>query len=777
MAAELADLVLKVGYEGKEADAGLSKLEGHASKSGGFFKEAGHSLLGFVAAGVGIGSVTEAFHFVKDTVGDFITEASQAALVTGQMNAVLKSTKGASGETVDSLNALAASLSKTTTYTDDAIKGGENMLLTFTNIGKNVFPQATKTVLDMSTALGQDLKSSSIQLGKALNDPVAGISALSRVGVTFSDQQKNLIKSFVDTGQTAKAQGVILAELNKEFGGSAEAAGNTFPGKLQILRNSFQQMKQEIGGAIIPILSQLLTAFTPLIEIVGSKLTGALTAVSGFLANFSKNTSDLSGPLSNLKGILGTVAGILEGAFHDSVQQAWQIFLQLQPSLIEAYNILKPLGAQILSMAPMFLELFKSVSPLGAELKALVPALAGLLPYIANFVSLVGGALLDAFRQIAPPLIQFVSSLQSVLIPVIGQLAQILGPVINTLGVVFAAVIKALVPVIQAIIGELQSEFIPALKQLIPIIVPIVAQIAKWVQQLAQDLLPIIQLVGGILQTVLPYAIGVVIRSFQLVVSVVQWVWPLVQAIIQGALGYITAVIKFFSDLLHGQWGKLWQDILNIVGSMKDQVIGIIGALVGMVINLFKGMFGGLLGAVGNGIGNLLGLIGGLPGRIMGALSGLPGQLLSFGGKIIGSLADGIRGAIGNVLGAIGALKDKALGALGDLANGLKNTVHNTPVLGGIAGALGFASGTNYAPGGNAWIGEGGEPELVVGPHFGNLPRGSGVYPLSQLAAGSGGARGFGSQEIYVMLDTEVLTQATLREMPRQVFLKTGGRS
>src|SRR5438128_9623407 len=130
------------------------------------------------------------------------------------------------------------------------------MLLTFTNIGRNVFPQATKTVLDMSQALGQDTKSSAIQLGKALNDPITGVSALQRVGVTFDDQQKKLIKTYMTHNQIAKAQGVILKELNKEFGGVAETAGKTAGGQMAILNQQLDDIRQNIGDALLPLLTQ-----------------------------------------------------------------------------------------------------------------------------------------------------------------------------------------------------------------------------------------------------------------------------------------------------------------------------------------------------------------------------------------------------------------------------------------------------------------------------------------------------------------------------------------
>lgn len=99
------------------------------------------------------------------------------------------------------------------------------MLLTFTNIGKDVFPDATSTMLDMATAMNggltpsaEQLKGTSIQLGKALNDPISGISALSKVGVTFTEQQKKQIEAMVQAGDAAGAQKLILAELGREFG-------------------------------------------------------------------------------------------------------------------------------------------------------------------------------------------------------------------------------------------------------------------------------------------------------------------------------------------------------------------------------------------------------------------------------------------------------------------------------------------------------------------------------------------------------------------------------
>lgn len=181
-----------------------------------------------------------------------------------QLEATLKSTGGVAGVTAEKANGLASSLQKVTRFSDETVLGGENLLLTFTNIGKDIFPQATETMLDMSQALGQDVKSSAIQLGKALQDPILGVTALRRVGVNFTEKQQNVIKKLVETGKASEAQALILKELQVEFGGSAKAAGDTFAGKMDILKNSFDDVKESIGQTIVTALLPLgdrLSAF------------------------------------------------------------------------------------------------------------------------------------------------------------------------------------------------------------------------------------------------------------------------------------------------------------------------------------------------------------------------------------------------------------------------------------------------------------------------------------------------------------------------------------
>lgn len=187
--------------------------------------------------------------------------------------------------TKDTVVGLADSLSMVTRFGDEAILSGESMLLTFTSIGAEVFPRATETMLDMSQALGQDLKNSAIQLGKALNNPIEGVTALQRVGVSFTDSQKEMIAALVEAGDLVGAQTIILDELQKEFGGSAEAAGATFAGQLDILKNSLSNVAEGIGAVLLPIAQDFLNNFVlpaiPLVQEVGEALGFMLEALAG----------------------------------------------------------------------------------------------------------------------------------------------------------------------------------------------------------------------------------------------------------------------------------------------------------------------------------------------------------------------------------------------------------------------------------------------------------------------------------------------------------------
>jgi len=183
-----------------------------------------------------------------------------------QLEAVLKSTGEAAGFQKDQLLEMAAALQKVTTFGDETIIGAQNILLTFTKIKGDVFPAAIETILDMSQALGNDLKGSAIQLGKALNDPIRGVSALAEVGVSFTEQQREQITAMVEAGNVMGAQQVILKELSVESGGSGRAALATYGGRLTQVHNEIGDLAEMIGAALMPRIEELTQELKPMLE-------------------------------------------------------------------------------------------------------------------------------------------------------------------------------------------------------------------------------------------------------------------------------------------------------------------------------------------------------------------------------------------------------------------------------------------------------------------------------------------------------------------------------
>jgi hypothetical protein len=226
----------------------------------------GDTLKGAFLGGFGADIASRAFGAITSSVTDAIHALAEVDKIAGQTAAVIKSTGGAAGVTADQVAALADQLERKTGIEAESIQKGQNLLLTFTNIkdaagaNNDIFSQATRIMADLATAMGGDASGAAIQLGKALNDPTQGIAALTRVGVTFTDAQKQQIKALQESGNMMSAQRIILAELKKEFGGSAEAAGATFGGALDRAKNAVDSISEAMVSAKVPMFTAALNA-------------------------------------------------------------------------------------------------------------------------------------------------------------------------------------------------------------------------------------------------------------------------------------------------------------------------------------------------------------------------------------------------------------------------------------------------------------------------------------------------------------------------------------
>jgi hypothetical protein len=218
----------------------------------------------------------------RQALGEFIEQEQQVA----RLNAVLKATGHAARFTGKELQMVAADLQDFTTFGDEAIMGTQAVLASFRNIRADVFLDATEAVLDLSAGMRQDLRSSALQLGKALQDPIQGVTALRRVGVALTKQQEDQIKKFMELGKVQEAQRVILNELKHEFGGVAVAMGQGPVGELLRVRNQLGDEREKLGEAFLPLelsWTRMLRDLMPLL----TKITGWLADTLGPVLEFA----------------------------------------------------------------------------------------------------------------------------------------------------------------------------------------------------------------------------------------------------------------------------------------------------------------------------------------------------------------------------------------------------------------------------------------------------------------------------------------------------------
>lgn len=329
------------------------------------------ALIGLGAAGAVAGAGLVAA-FGASTIKSFMDSENAVT----QLNAVLKSTNGVAGVTIEKATELATAFQKTTRYSDEAVMGAENMLLTFTNISKDVFPDTTEAVLDMATAMGSDLKSTAIQVGKALQDPIEGVTALQRVGVRLTEQQKKQVEAMVKAGDAAGAQRVILKELQTEFGGSAKAAGQTFAGKLDILRNSFDDVKESIGKVLVDGLSPLATKLSAFVQ--GDQFQTWVQQTSAWLQD-------------NLPKAIDYVTTTVLPAFKKIFDDTWPTIKGLAQSAMDLFTWLSDHVGVVQGLVAAFVA-WKAAMVLNDTFTALTTGLGLVKASATSLVNYVGGA-------------------------------------------------------------------------------------------------------------------------------------------------------------------------------------------------------------------------------------------------------------------------------------------------------------------------------------------------------------------------------------------------
>lgn len=403
---------------------------------------------------------------VADFVSESLTSLGRIETINAQTATVIESTGSAAGVSAQHVEQLAGSLEALTATEAESVQEGANMLLTFKNIqngvgeGNQIFDDATTALVDMSRAMGSDPKTAAIQLGKALNDPIAGISALSRVGIQFTDDQKALIQSLVDSGQTMEAQKIILGELNSQFGGSGAAYAETYAGKIELLGHAWGTFGETLLAGAIPAMSGAIGWLTDLIN--------AGTGVINIFANgdFDSGLFAAFGVTED-SGFVDFLFDVREGigelwtAIGPLVTEIAKLWMQFSP-LSMIFQIIQPLLPQL---ATLFSTLFAAIMPILEALgAALMPILEALIPIITQVLAAFMPLIMALVEALAPILTTVANIVAAILVPVLDTLVTIITwlaemiswAVSNVIAPLFEGV---LIPIITAVGENFEAAF------------------------------------------------------------------------------------------------------------------------------------------------------------------------------------------------------------------------------------------------------------------------------------------------------------------------------
>lgn len=232
---------------------------------------------------------------------EIIRSFGDAEEVAGRTNVLLDNTGGRAGITADEIARLATRTQDWGVSSDESAQQGANLLLAMQNVrneagaGNNVFTRTIGLAADYTAVVGGDVTAATQRFGRALNDPVKGMSLLRRTGIQFTEQQQAQVAALVEAGDVLGAQRVLLDALEGRYGGAAAALQDDLNPGLTQLRESADEVAEAIGGAASPAVQDLTDDLTTLFN-------GAAD-VGGFFDSLSDDLDGLGGDFVDLGGL------------------------------------------------------------------------------------------------------------------------------------------------------------------------------------------------------------------------------------------------------------------------------------------------------------------------------------------------------------------------------------------------------------------------------------------------------------------------------------------
>ena len=365
-------------------------------------KQAQTALGGFGKAVAGFGAIV-AGAFAVRAIGNFAAETIRMGQEVLQSNAVLKQVAKTTGQFGGELDAVTGRLIKFADAQElrlgvdaEVVKSVQAQLLSFKALGASAgeaggsFDRATKAAFDMAMVLKRDASGQAIALGKALEDPIRGITALRKGGTTFTEQQQEQIKTLVQSNRLLDAQALILTEVESQYGGAAEA-GALYSDRFRL---GLEQIKETIGISLLP-------SFQGFVEYFLTNVVPPLTEF--FEVKFPTLLRDIGATFSALQPAFEQVGVAIRKAFNISEENTLlegflinieklsknEAFLGFLEQMIIGFAKLLP---DLIKLLPLMVQLAEQVIPL---LLQLLPPLISFVTFLGDVIGGVAGAFID----------------------------------------------------------------------------------------------------------------------------------------------------------------------------------------------------------------------------------------------------------------------------------------------------------------------------------------------------------------------------------------------
>jgi phage-related protein len=557
---------LKTGLSGQ---AGLAGEAAGAAMAEGTGKTFGSRVKGLLGPSLAIAGTAAAYGFTR-FVEESVKASEEAKVADDRINQVAKSMGlfgAGTGEVVGRLNDYSSALMKNIGVDDESIKATQAKLLTFKELAKTAdttggaFDRATAAAYDLASAGFGSAETNAVQLGKALQDPVKGITALARSGVTFTEAEKKRIETLVKSNKMGEAQNLVLKAIEQQVGGTA-AATATASQKMSV---SWGELKEQVGGALAPAFAALATALIPVVDKLAPVLAKTFEALTPVLTNLT----------SVLPQLLTAVMPLLP-AFGQVVALLGQIGVAVIPPLIA---VIKALIPPITSLLPLFLDLaMQIIKPLAPLVVALItslqPLIAAILPVLSGLLKVILPIFLDLLKSVVIPLI-----------PTVVKLVEAFGPLlVAVLPILVTLLNLTVIPALKLLSGIIQTVLVPV----IGFLVTVVTDVIKWFSNFGPNLAKAGSAIGTWFKN-LPGLIGGFLKN------AATWLLNAGKNIIEGLINGIKNGVSLLGGAVKGVADTVINGFKNLLGiHSPSKVFHEFGR------NILQGLTDGLTGEKSN---------------------------------------------------------------------------------------------------------------------------------------------------------------------------------